>query len=114
MVFNAFLVPLLLTIIIETLVAILLGNRRMGFLTAFVCVNIMTNPLLNYVIMVLKYFKAYNILILVIMEIIVVICEWKALSYAFRKRDKSLLKLSILSNAASFGVGLTLFIENIV
>lgn len=109
MVFNAFLVPLFLTIVIEIFVAILLGNKQIQFLAAFVLVNVMTNPLLNYIVMVLKYFEAYHILILVIMEIIVVVCEWKALCYALNKKDKFLLRLSILSNTASFSVGVVLF-----
>lgn len=102
---------LALTVVIEIIVAILLGYRKKWELLTIVLINVITNPILNYILIVNSYFNwlSINIFIVISLEVIVVIVEWLLLKYTFRKDSKKLLILSVAMNATSFLVGLLLF-----
>jgi hypothetical protein len=102
---------LILTIVIEAGIVWLLGWRRKSEIWAVVLINVITNPLLNYLILVNSHFQLIsqtNALILCL-EAVVIIAEWRLLAYVFRRRDKKLLWVAALINTASFLGGLIVF-----
>ncbi|MDP4093452.1 MAG: hypothetical protein Q8920_08835 [Bacillota bacterium] len=106
-----FLLPLILTIIIESAVSFILGYRGRLFYFTIVTVNFITNPFLNFVILLIGFFgllKSYYLFVLP-MEVLIVFVEWMLLKYATRKDSKSLLLLSAVMNSASFLTGLLIF-----
>jgi hypothetical protein len=108
---NNLIVALVLTVVLEVLIAILFNYRKKSEISIIVLINIITNPLLNYLLAVNNYFNwlSINIFILILLEIIVVMVEWLFLRYAIRKNSKKLFLLSVVMNATSFIVGLLLF-----
>jgi hypothetical protein len=73
-------------------------------------INAITNPILNYLLLVLGFLRIDGTLVRVfLLEIVVVIAEWRLWVYAFGSPSRRFLLLSILANSASFLVGLWLF-----
>lgn len=104
------LLALLLTLIIEAGVAYLLGFRTGRFLTALAAINVITNPALNYLLLVLAYLGTdISLARVILLEILVVVIEWQLLVYVFRSPKGRFLLLSIVANAASFFIGWLLF-----
>jgi len=103
-----FLIALILTIITELAVAFTLGYRKKDFLGAVVLINLMTNPAANWIFLVLGYLALANWPALIIIEIAVVLIEWKLLSITFKEKKREFLRLSVIMNASSFGLGLVL------
>ena len=102
---------LVLTIIIESAVAWLFGLRSRRELLTIVLINVITNPLLNYLIAVNNSFSLIsqtNILIWCL-EVIVVFTEWRLLVWVLRQNSKKMLLLSFVMNACSYGAGLLIF-----
>jgi hypothetical protein len=111
---RLFILALILTILIEVGVARLFGLKEKKELLTVVLVNVITNPLLNYLILVNAYFHLIGqsqILILII-EALVVLVEWRILVWALSQRAKKMFLLSLVMNACSFLVGL--FLANIL
>jgi hypothetical protein len=106
--FN-FLKALLLTEVFEAMVAFILGYREKRFYTALILVNIITNPSINCAIMLLYNLKLYNTFTIPMLEIFVVISEWKLLNYALGKNKKSYLNTAIIINFCSYLFGVLLF-----
>lgn len=107
MIINSFLVPLLLTIVVECLAAFILGYRGRNFFIVLILVNIITNPLLNYIISVIFLLTpAGSRYAMIPLELAVVFIEWKLLRYAFPKERKPLFTLSVVMNTASYLTGL--------
>ncbi len=98
-----YLVPLILTIIIELAVIFLLGFRIKKLFLLIILVNILTNPLLNFLINIYS-FDFYQILIL---ELAVVIIEGFILSILIKEK-LPFYRLSFIMNATSFLIGLWL------
>lgn len=95
------------TIIIEVGLAFILCYRKKDLINVFL-VNLLTNPLLNSLIVAINYYyglKARNIS-LYILEVLVVLIEgfvyWK---YLDRRKINGFL-LSLILNIASYGLGL--------
>ncbi len=106
-----YLLALLLTIIVEGGIAYLLGFRERQYQLALALINVITNPALNYLILVLGYLGIHITFVLIaILEILVMIVEWQLLVYIFRGPKGRFLFISVLANAASFLVGLLLFL----
>ncbi len=94
------------TVAIETLIAVILGYRSRTALQAIVLVNLMSHPLLHY----LMYANAYAGLIdpltaLVCLEFLVIVLEWALLVYALRGKPFKILGLSACMNLGSWGLG---------
>jgi hypothetical protein len=108
MLLNNFLLPLLLTITIEGILAFALGYRGKVFFTVLVLVNIMTNPVLNYSLVLLYMFnlQQFRPVVLLLLEVLVVFAEWKLFRFALLKDAKALLVLSAVINTGSFLIGL--------
>lgn len=106
MIFMNFISALVMTEIIETGTAYLLGYRGKRFYIVLILINILTNPLLNFILTVLYYFHIESFIITPVLEAFVVIGEWKLFEYALGKGERSYLLLSLIINLASYLIGL--------
>jgi membrane-bound ClpP family serine protease len=107
---GRFLLALLLTLAIEGCVAWLFGFRRRRSQLAVAMINVITNPVLNLLLLVLAYLGLDVTLWLIFpLEVVVVAAEWGLLVYAFGDPKGRLFVLSLLANAASFLAGILLF-----
>jgi len=107
---SDYLFALLFTVTIELIVAAILGYRSKESILSVILVNVITNPLANYLVLVNSYVSVLpeNTLIILI-EIGVVFAEWGLLIYALRREPKKLLLLSIMMNLVSYLVGIVIF-----
>lgn len=111
--FNAFaglFLALALTLVVELPVAFLFGLRDRRSLAIVCLMNAVTNPLLNYFLLVAGIIApgSFGIPSLFFLEAFVVFAEWKLLSHAFPAR-RGLFGLSLAMNAASFLAGVLFF-----
>lgn len=106
-----FVIALSLSILVECAVAFLFGYREINVFFAVAMVNLITNPLLNYSILVVQSLNLFqvNIYVLLILELVVVLAEWRMLLYSVGGSAKKLLILSFVMNLCSFLSGLVLF-----
>ena len=108
MILVNFLLALLITEVVEVAVAYLMGYRGKYFFTILILINILTNPLLNYILTVLNYF---NILgshgfVIIILEILVILAEFRIFVYAIPVNKNVLFLLSLAINTSSYLTGL--------
>lgn len=104
---------LLLTIIIELGIALLLGIREKKDILNLIVINCITNPILNYIMMVVMYLTFNNIImyfLFFLLEIMVIIIE-----YIFYRRKLifeklNLLLLSTILNISSVILGFVIYI----
>jgi len=108
---SSYLLALFLTIVIELAVAFFFGFRKKLEIIAIIFVNLFTNPTLNYLILVNGNFSFFKInsLIIVLLEIMVVLIEWKLLAFALPEKSKKILTLSLVMNFCSYVVGAFIF-----
>lgn len=107
---GKYLLALLLTISVEGCVAYLLGLRSRQSMLAVLAINVLTQPALNYLLLVLAYLNVnVTFMLIVVLEILVVIIEWRLLVYIFRAPRGRFLAVSLLGNALSFLIGLLFF-----
>lgn len=107
---EAYLIPLVLTIIIELVVVFLLGFRDKPLLVGVVIVNIITNPTLNYIVLHTREAALmFGLSYILFLEGIVVIAEFLMLRAAFKNTKIPFFKLSLVMNATSFLIGVLLF-----
>jgi len=100
-------VALVATIAVEVAIAAFFGFRQPRLLLAIVACNLITNPLLNFILFLMEpSFSGALYSWILFLEILVVLSEWKLLEYAMGERSRCLLKLSFIINACSFSVGL--------
>jgi len=109
----SYLLTLLATIAIELIVVTLMGYRKKSLIVIVIMINLITNPLLNYLLWLNNIVSIFSthIVYLLIFEIIVVIAEWLLLLFSLNGKVKSgnLLLLSFLMNLSSFAMGLIFF-----
>jgi len=108
---SSYLLALFLTIIIELIVAFFFGFRKKIDIIAIIFINLLTNPILNYLLLVNDYFSFFksSLLIILFLEAIVVLLEWKLLVFALQGKSKKLLALSLVMNFCSYIVGVLFF-----
>lgn len=97
---------LLITLVIECLIALILGYRKKDLLNVFL-VNVLTNPLLNAVIASINYYcglKARYIA-LIVLEIIVFMVEGFIYYKYLDRRKINPYILSLILNISSFVLG---------
>lgn len=99
---TSLLLVFIANLLIELFVAYILGYRRKTVLCAVGLVNLLTNPLLNYIIWT---GLASSLLSIFILEVAVVILEAYALGFALRNKARKYILLSLAMNIASFGMG---------
>jgi hypothetical protein len=110
-VFLGFLLALFLTIFIESIIVFLFGFRVRTFFLGVLAINFVTNPALNYSILVIQSLTLLRIgfWVLLFFEIIVVFVEWRLLAFTSSASGKKLLLLSTVMNLCSFALGLVIF-----
>lgn len=99
------------TVALEVAVAALLGYCRRVEIAAVVCVNVFTNPLVNYLVCVVESGRAMPIDLagISLFEAAVVMVEWQLLRYALPQRPGvPLLGLSLAMNSVSYLAGVLL------
>ena len=104
---KVMLISLSITIIIEVGLSFILKYRKRDLLNVLL-VNILTNPLLNSIIVAINYYygiKARNIS-LIILEVIVVLVEGFIYKKYLNKRNINGYVLSLILNISSYGLGL--------
>ncbi len=102
---------LVLTILIELVVAYFLGYRTKLEIIAIVCINSITNPVLNYLLLLNHHFsiiKAEELLVL-FLELAVVLVEWRLLVYALQQKSWKMFLLSMVMNSCSYLMGVLIF-----
>lgn len=107
----SFFAALLLTIIIELTAALLIGYRKRNEIITIILINVITNPALNYLLFVNRTLSLFEISIFVILflELLVVLIEWRLLVFALKEKSNKLLALSIVINFCSYIIGFYLF-----
>lgn len=107
---SRYLLALLLTVVIEGAVAWLFGFRTARSQLTVAMINCLTNPALNFLLLVLAWQGiAVTFPLVALLEILVVAVEWRLLVYVFVKPKGRLFSLSLAANATSFLTGLLLF-----
>jgi hypothetical protein len=112
MTLQSYLTAFLLTEIIETSVAWLLGFRKGREIAAVLLVNCVTHPSLHYYLLLTARFDwlPMSMTVLFFLEIGIVFIEWGLLVFALRKRSpRSLFLLSFTMNTASYLAGLAIY-----
>ena len=101
----------ILTTVIEVGVAWLCKLRSERELGTVLLINVVTNPLLNYLMVINGYFHlvSQTFILILCLEAGVVLAEWRLLVYALRRRATRMLALSFGINACSFLAGLIVF-----
>ena len=95
------------TVIIEISIAFILKYRGKDLLNVFL-VNLLTNPLLNSIVVAINYYYGLKVrnISLYILEVIVLLVEgFIYYKYLNRKKINGFL-LSLILNIASYGLGL--------
>lgn len=101
-----FLFALLATIYIEVIVGLLFGLRKKHEIISIILVNLITNPLMNFCILITEpTSNDPNFLQIVFFETVVILVEWLLLLFALKESPKKLFILSIVMNLLSFGAG---------
>jgi hypothetical protein len=107
---GRYLLAFLLTVAIEGGIAWLFGFRTARSQLAVAMINCITNPALNYVLLVLAWRSvAVTLPLVVLLEVVVVLVEWGLLVYIFEHPKGRLFYLSLAANTASFLAGLAIF-----
>jgi hypothetical protein len=105
-----YLVALILTIVIEIIVAFFFKLRNKDAIVTIVLINIVTHPLIHYSIAILFAIGiAADYLVVLLLEIAVIIAEWRLLVYSLQDNSKQMLVLSIIMNMVSYAIGLLIF-----
>ena len=113
MIFTNLLIALFLTIIVEEIIVFLLGFRTKNMFLVIALINVITNPIANYLILLNNTFLFIkpSLLIIIPLEMLIIFAEWKILKYAFPENQNkiSYLTLSIIMNLSSFIIGIIIF-----
>lgn len=97
-----------LTIIIELSFALLIGVRKNNDILNIIMINCITNPIINYIMMVIVYLFSNALIIylcLFFFEIIVMYAEYKFYKKKLKFKKISPLLLSALLNFCSVMLG---------
>jgi hypothetical protein len=102
---------LIITILVESIVAFVAGLRKKEELLAILCINVMTNPPLNYFLWLCYDYGLLRVdtTLILSLEAIVVLIEWRLLVYVFGRPSRKMLLLSLLMNFCSYAAGLLIF-----
>ncbi len=98
---------LFLTLVIQTGTAAILGYRTRLALQTVVLVNLVTHPLLWYIVWVGERLGLpFSITpVILFLEVLVVVIEWLLLWFVLQERPWRLLGLSLTMNAATYLAG---------
>lgn len=97
---------LIITIIIEVVVALIIGIKNKKYIINIILVNILTNPMVNSISVYFNFY--YSIMAgdvsILILEILAFMIE--AYIYKLTKVSKYPIKLSLILNISSYLIGL--------
>ena len=98
---------LVITLVIECLIAIILGYRKRDLLNVFL-VNVLTNPLVNSISIAINYHYGlkYRNIALIILEALAFLVEGFIYFKCLRKRKINGFILSLILNLGSYLTGL--------
>jgi hypothetical protein len=101
---------LVITVVVELGVAWFFGLRTKTELWGIVLINVVTNPLLNYLLAVNGYLHLFSHRagLVLGLEVAVVFTEWRLLTWVFHRGVGKMLALAVSMNACSYLVGLVL------
>jgi hypothetical protein len=103
---------LALTLAIELPLAAALGLRTRRSLLTVALINLITNPLLNFIGLVLARFwdwgaaPASAMPVIITAEVVVVLAEWRLLLWVLGGSSRRMLVVSLALNGASAAAGL--------
>ncbi|MGB9762424.1 MAG: hypothetical protein ACPLW7_00175 [Minisyncoccia bacterium] len=108
---GSYLIALLLTIAIEVIVAIFFGFRKKSEIATIIFINLITNPLLNYLLFINGYLgvSTINITTIIFLEVLVVLVEWLLLRFTLQQNPNKLFTLSLVMNFCSYIAGVLIF-----
>ena len=108
---SNYLIALVLTTAIEVVVALFFGYRKKSEIATIILINLITNPLLNYLLFINNYFGTVqiNTIIIIFLEIVVVFVEWRLLKFVLQQNSKKLFALSVVMNFCSYIAGVLIF-----
>jgi hypothetical protein len=108
---RLFAIALFLTLAVEIGIAWLFRLRSKTELLTIGLINVITNPLLNYLILVNGYFHLVpqNFALVLLLESGVVIAEWRLLLWVLHRKAPRMLALALIMNACSYLAGLLVF-----
>ncbi len=95
-----------LNIFIELCVYWLLKYKKIVTILGIVAVNGLTHPILMLALNEVYKYGKFIVLLTLLLEILVVIAEWKLLEFMFKIKSLKLLQLSIAMNVTSYVIGL--------
>lgn len=103
----------MLTVAVEVPIAALLGLRARTALVAVALINVMTNPALGYVLLVVRHLLGWDggalalpLLALLVGEVLVILAEWRLLIWVLGGSRRRMLKVALAMNVASACIGL--------
>ena len=105
---SEYLITLLATIFIELTVAFALGLKKRDMLLAVLLVNLITHPILAYILVWFNFFHISFAFVLVL-EILVIIAEYMLYKYMRITSKKKCLRLAIIANIASYMIGIFIY-----
>lgn len=108
---NNFLLPLILTILVEGLVGFLMGYKNKQLMQVIAAANAITNPFMNFIAVFILYLglQEFFYWLILPLELLLIPIEWIILSYAIPDKRSEMLKLSAIMNISSFVIGLVIF-----
>ena len=105
---KSLIISLILTILIEILISVFFGIRKRKDIIVIIAVNTLTNPVVVFIANILNIFKIIWLywVVVIIMEVLVVFVEKTVYEKVLNYKKISGVKLSIINNVISFGLGL--------
>lgn len=94
----------IINILLEEIVCFFMKYRKLENFIGVLCVNMITHPamlLFTYIF----YKKSTDIIIILILEVFIILVEWKLFEYMYRRIDLKLLLLSFMMNITSYLFG---------
>lgn len=105
------LLPLILTLLVETVIYVFLKPKSLRLLATVVLLNLILNPLMNLFLARMSNPFTYNRL-LWLFEVITVVIEATVIIFIVKTSKKKTFLFAIMSNLGSFLMGVVLFVPN--
>lgn len=111
MIISNMALALLVTITAEFFTAVVLGYNKKLQLLVITLINVITNPALNFILMLANQtgLSGSKLFIILPMEVAVILIEWRIMEYAFAVKSKKILCLSAVMNAVSYFTGVLIW-----
>ena len=96
---------LVFTIFIELVISILCGINNKNDIIYIILINILTNPSTELINLLIKD-SSFHYPIIITVEIIIIIIEYRFYKKVLRTQNINLLYLTILNNICSYAIGI--------